>query len=74
MAELKNPRDFPKALALLQTIDISLYVITCVVIYRYVGEDVKSPALSSAGLTVSKICYGLALPTVSRFVLVQASE
>ncbi|KAI5468162.1 transmembrane amino acid transporter protein-domain-containing protein [Mariannaea sp. PMI_226] len=64
MAELKNPKDFPKALALLQTIDISLYIITSVVIYRYVGEDVKSPALSSAGATVSKICYGVALPTI----------
>ena len=69
MAELKNPKDFPKALALLQTIDISLYVITCVVIYRYVGEDVKSPALSSAGITVSKICYGIALPTLCSFLL-----
>jgi hypothetical protein len=64
MAELKEPKDFPKALALLQTIDMSLYIVAAVVIYRYTGADVASPALGSAGPLISKIAYGLALPTV----------
>lgn len=64
MAELKNPRDFPKALALLQTIDMTLYIIAAVVIYRYAGPDVSSPALGSASPLVSRIAYGIALPTV----------
>ena len=65
MAELKEPRDFPKAICLLQGLDISIYVTAAIVIYRYTGADVSSPALGSAGPLISKIAYGIALPTVS---------
>ncbi|KAJ5673776.1 hypothetical protein N7462_009215 [Penicillium macrosclerotiorum] len=64
MAELQDARDFPKALALLQTIDMTLYIVAAVVIYRFAGPDVASPALGSAGPLISKIAYGVALPTV----------
>ncbi|KAL3478878.1 transmembrane amino acid transporter protein-domain-containing protein [Aspergillus californicus] len=64
IAELKEPRDFPKALTLLQTIDISLYLIAGIVIYYFAGADVKSPALGSISPLVSKIAYGIALPTI----------
>ncbi|CAG8010930.1 unnamed protein product [Penicillium olsonii] len=64
MAELKDSRDFPKALALLQTIDMTLYIVAAVVIYRYTGSDVASPALGSAGPLISRIAYGIALPTI----------
>lgn len=64
IAELKDPNDFPKALALLQTVDMTLYIIASVVIYRYVGSAVTSPALGSAGPLISRIAYGVALPTV----------
>ncbi|KAE8386783.1 transmembrane amino acid transporter protein-domain-containing protein [Aspergillus alliaceus] len=63
-AELKDPRDFPKALCLLQSIDICLYIIAAVVIYRYGGAEVASPALGSASPIVSKVAYGIALPTI----------
>ncbi|KAL4916693.1 transmembrane amino acid transporter protein-domain-containing protein [Aspergillus aurantiobrunneus] len=63
-AELKDPRDFPKGLCLLQGIDISLYLIAAVVVYRYGGADVSSPALGSAGTVVGKVAYGIALPTI----------
>ncbi|PLN86022.1 transmembrane amino acid transporter protein-domain-containing protein [Aspergillus taichungensis] len=64
MAELKDPKDFTKALALTQSLDISLYLIAAVVIYYYVGDDVPSPALGAAGPVVSKVAYGIALPTI----------
>ncbi|KAA8650817.1 uncharacterized protein ATNIH1004_003506 [Aspergillus tanneri] len=64
IAELKEPKDFPKALTLLQCIDISLYLIAAVVIYRYAGDDVASPALGSASPLMSKVAYGIALPTI----------
>lgn len=64
MAELKDPKEFPKALALLQSIDMTLYIVAVVVIYRYTGVDVASPALGSAGPLISRIAYGIALPTV----------
>lgn len=64
MTELEDYRDYPKSLALLQSIDICLYLVTAVVIYLYAGESVASPALSSAGAVVTKVAYGVALPTV----------
>ncbi|KAJ5149890.1 Amino acid transporter transmembrane [Penicillium atrosanguineum] len=64
IAELKDPKDFPKALALLQTVDMTLYIVASVVIYRFTGADVASPALGSADSLISKIAYGIALPTI----------
>jgi hypothetical protein len=64
MAELRNPREFPKSLCLLQGLDISLYLIAALVIYRYAGDGVSSPALGSASPIVAKVAYGIALPTV----------
>lgn len=49
---------------MLQSIDVSLYVTAAVVIYYYVGDNVASPALGSAGPLLSKVAYGIALPTV----------
>lgn len=63
-SELKNPRDYKKSLILLQTTAITLYVLVAVVIYCYVGPDVKSPALSSANPLIRKIAYGVAIPTI----------
>ncbi|KAL2844545.1 transmembrane amino acid transporter protein-domain-containing protein, partial [Aspergillus pseudoustus] len=63
IAELKEPKEFPKALTLLQSIDISLYLVAGVVIYYYAGADVESPALGSISPVVSKVAYGVALPT-----------
>ncbi|KAJ5463386.1 Amino acid transportertransmembrane [Penicillium sp. IBT 31633x] len=64
MAELKNPRDFTKSLCLLQSIDMGLYLMAALVIYRYAGSDVTSPALGSASPVVAKVAYGIALPTI----------
>ena len=64
ISELRDPRDFPKALAFLQCSDISMYIITAVVVYYYAGENVASPALDSASAVVSKVAYGVALPTI----------
>ncbi|PYH85575.1 amino acid transporter [Aspergillus uvarum CBS 121591] len=64
MSELKDPRDYPKSLCLLQGIDTVLYIVTAVVIYVFAGPNVTSPALGSAGPMIAKIAYGIALPTI----------
>ncbi|KAB8245640.1 transmembrane amino acid transporter protein-domain-containing protein [Aspergillus flavus] len=64
MSELKDPKDYPKSLFLLQGIDVILYIVTAVVIYYYAGQDVTSPALGSASPVVRKVAYGIALPTI----------
>lgn len=67
ISEMKTPRDFPKALIGLQTTEICLYLVSAIVIYRYAGADVASPALGSTAPVVKKIAYGIALPTVCIF-------
>ncbi|RAL08621.1 amino acid transporter [Aspergillus homomorphus CBS 101889] len=64
VSEMEDPREFPKSIAVLQVIDTSLYIVSAVVIYRFVGADVASPALGSAGPIMKKVAYGLALPTI----------
>lgn len=64
ISELKNPRDFPKALAFLQISDISMYVIAAIVIYYFAGDSVASPALNSASEVLAKVAWGVAIPTI----------
>lgn len=64
ISEMENPNDFPKALITLQAFDISMYLTAAVVIYAYAGDKVESPALGSTGPLISKIAYGLAIPTI----------
>lgn len=65
ISEFRDPREFPKALFLLQATDISMYLVVAIVVYRYTGQDVTSPALGSSSNIVMKVAYGIALPTVS---------
>lgn len=63
-SELAEPKDFTKALIALQISDTSLYLIAAVVIYRYAGETVQSPALLSTSPTVAKVAFGVAIGTI----------
>ncbi|KAJ5404411.1 hypothetical protein N7509_004282 [Penicillium cosmopolitanum] len=63
MSETEDPRTFNKSLAMLQIIDTVLYLVSALIIYHYVGPDVKSPAISSLSPIMSKIAWGLAIPT-----------
>ena len=63
-SELANPKDFTKALVALQITDTALYLIAAVVIYRYAGEGVASPALLSASPTVAKVSFGVAVGSI----------
>lgn len=65
IAEMEEPKDFVKALGMLQIFEICLYVVAAVVIYYYAGNSVTSPALGSAGPVLKKVAYGIAIPTVS---------
>ncbi|CAL1705414.1 unnamed protein product [Somion occarium] len=64
IAEMKVPEDFPKALYVLQIADTTLYLVVGVVVYAYVGSTAVSPALGNTGLTLRKIAYGIAMPTI----------
>jgi hypothetical protein len=43
---------------------VSFYLLISAVIYYYAGPLVSSPALGSASPLVSKICFGIAPPTI----------
>ncbi|KAB8349557.1 hypothetical protein FH972_023581 [Carpinus fangiana] len=64
MAELHTPKDYVKSIWALGLIEIFIYTLTGALIYRFVGNDVESPALLSAGSTVSRVAFGIALPVI----------
>ncbi|KAI0748424.1 transmembrane amino acid transporter protein-domain-containing protein [Daedaleopsis nitida] len=64
IAEMKKPADFPKALYMLQIADTTLYLIIGIVVYAYTGDSTVSPALGNTGMTLRKVAYGIALPTI----------
>ncbi|KAM3531431.1 hypothetical protein MY4038_004491 [Beauveria bassiana] len=64
MDEMHTPTDYKKSIWALGLIEISIYSLTGALIYAFVGPDVKSPALLSAGDTVSRIAFGVALPVI----------
>ena len=62
--ELKRPGDYKKACWALGLIEILIYTLTGAIIYVFVGSEVQSPALLSAGPLLSKIVFGIALPVI----------
>jgi hypothetical protein len=64
MDEMHTPKDFVKSIWALGVIEIIIYTVTGALVYSFVGSDVKSPALLSAGTLMSKIAFGVALPVI----------
>lgn len=73
-SELRDLKDYPKSLALLQGSEMILYTITAIVMYSFVGPGIASPALNSAGELFRKISYGIAIPTVCSFPCIRGSR
>ena len=63
-SEMHTPTDYVKSIWALGLIEIFIYTLTGALIYRFVGVDVKSPALLSAGSLISKIAFGVGLPVI----------
>lgn len=61
MSEMKNPRDFKKAVSWCMGFVTSAYLSFSIVVYWYCGKWVASPSLGSAGPMVKKISYGVGL-------------
>jgi amino acid permease len=62
ISEMRDPRQYNKSLIMCQSVVIGGFVILGAVVYSFCGIYVSSPALGSAGVTMKKVCYGLALP------------
>lgn len=61
---MHTPEDYVKSIWALGLAEIFIYTITGALIYAFVGVDVESPALLSAGTTVSKVAFGIGLPVI----------
>lgn len=64
MSEMHTPRDYVKSVYTLGLIEVVLYTLIGSLVYAFVGQEVQSPALLSAGPLVSRIAFGVALPVI----------
>lgn len=64
MDEMHTPTDYVKSIWALGITEIMIYTLTGSLVYAFVGQDVQSPALLSAGGLLSKIAFGIALPVI----------
>ncbi|KAK5069487.1 hypothetical protein LTR64_008168 [Lithohypha guttulata] len=64
ISEMREPKDFTRALIVLQVSDTTVYLIVAMVCYAYAGNEVLSPALGSPGGVLAKIGWGVAIPTI----------
>ncbi|CEJ93637.1 Putative Transmembrane amino acid transporter [[Torrubiella] hemipterigena] len=62
VSEMRDPKQYPRALAVCQTVITAVFLIVGIVVYYYCGSYVASPALGSAGANIKKVAYGIALP------------
>lgn len=62
ISEMREPRDYNKAMYICQGFMTCVYIVVGIVVYYFCGSFVSSPALGSAGPLLKRVCYGLALP------------
>ncbi|CAI7672150.1 unnamed protein product [Penicillium pancosmium] len=61
ISEMRNPKDYKKALYPCMALVTASYLAFSLVVYRWCGQWVASPSLGSAGQTVKMVSYGVAL-------------
>ncbi|KAJ5775297.1 uncharacterized protein N7511_000308 [Penicillium nucicola] len=62
ISEMRRPKDYPKAVYLSMSLVTASYLTFSLVIYAWCGKWIASPSLGSAGETVKRVAYGIALP------------
>lgn len=62
VSEMREPRHYTRSLIICQVGMTIIYLVIGIVVYYFCGSYVASPALGSAGPTVKKAAYGVALP------------
>ncbi|KAF2086299.1 neutral amino acid permease [Saccharata proteae CBS 121410] len=61
ISEMRNPKDFRKALFVCMGFVTAAYLSFSLVVYRWCGKWVASPSLGSAGPTLKKVSYGVGM-------------
>jgi hypothetical protein len=60
IAEMRNPKEYRKALYACMKFVTATYTIFLLIVYRYCGKWVTSPSLGSASGVVKKVPYSIA--------------
>ncbi|KAJ1018903.1 hypothetical protein NDA16_004706 [Ustilago loliicola] len=63
IAEMKDPREFPKALYAVTVAEFVLFSVTGIVVYRYTGQYTTAPAVGTLRPVFKKIAFTFVLPT-----------
>lgn len=63
IAEMKDPREFPKALYAVTVAEFVLFSVTGIVVYRYTGQYTTAPAVGTLRPVFKKIAFAFVLPT-----------
>ncbi|KIK64115.1 hypothetical protein GYMLUDRAFT_195956 [Collybiopsis luxurians FD-317 M1] len=65
IAEMENPKDFPKALWAVTIAEVVTYTVCGAVVYHFVGNQyVEAPAFGSLTHTLKIIAFSFAVPTI----------
>ncbi|KAJ3746157.1 transmembrane amino acid transporter protein-domain-containing protein [Lentinula detonsa] len=65
IAEMENPKDFPKALWAVTIAEVVIYTICGAVVYHFVGNQyVTAPAFGSLTQTYKIVAFSFAVPTI----------
>ncbi|CAO1614498.1 unnamed protein product [Parajaminaea phylloscopi] len=62
--EMHRPQDAEKSVWAVGLVQVVIYTLTGAIIYRFVGQDVASPALLSNPGIMPRIAFGIALPVI----------
>ncbi|KAI9644860.1 hypothetical protein NHQ30_006887 [Ciborinia camelliae] len=62
ISEMRDPRAYSRSVFISVGFITTVYTVIGIVVYYFCGSYVSSPALGSAGDTMKKVCYALALP------------
>ncbi|KAA1473228.1 hypothetical protein DENSPDRAFT_839676 [Dentipellis sp. KUC8613] len=65
IAEMKNPRDFPKALWAVTIAEVVVFTLCGALMYHFIGNQyMAAPAYGSLQPTFKKIAFSFAIPTI----------
>lgn len=64
VSEMRDPRVYKSTMCFSMICLWAVYSTIGIVVYYYCGQFVSSPALGSAGGTMKRICYGIAIPAL----------
>ncbi|KAJ7063542.1 transmembrane amino acid transporter protein-domain-containing protein [Mycena amicta] len=65
IAEMKEPKDFPKALWAVTICEVVVFTLCGAIMYHYVGNQyITAPAFGSLQPTYKKIAFSFAIPTI----------